>query len=97
MHSAQSLQAEIADLRLAMAQEDFEAMPFLLDSHDLHLREYAQHADLSQDRDALQTLQTMQQDLMRMMLDRRRKLLDLIRAQRTSSSASRAYARVGRI
>ncbi|MCC4635350.1 MULTISPECIES: hypothetical protein [Xanthomonas] len=97
MHSAQSLQTEIADLRLAMAQEDFEAMPFLLDSHDLHLREYAQHVDLSQDRDALQTLHTMQQDLMRMMLDRRRKLLDLIRAQRTSSSASLAYARVGRI
>ncbi|MFC0155834.1 hypothetical protein ACFFJ4_20240 [Xanthomonas dyei] len=97
MHSAQSLQTEIADLRLAMAQEDFEAMPFLLDNHDLHLREYAQHVDLSQDRDALQTLHTMQQDLMRMMLDRRRKLLDLIRAQRTSSSASRAYARVGRI
>ncbi|CAD0338448.1 MULTISPECIES: hypothetical protein [Xanthomonas] len=97
MHSAQSLQAEIADIRLAMAQEEFEVMPFLLDSHDLHLREYAEHVDLSQDRDALQTLHTMQQDLMRMMLERRRKLLDLIRAQRTSSTASRAYARVGRI
>ncbi|NIK53626.1 UNVERIFIED_ORG: hypothetical protein FHT06_000119 [Xanthomonas campestris] len=97
MHSAQSLQAEIADIRLAMAQEEFEVMPFMLDAHDLHLREYAQQADLSQDRDALQTLQVMQQDLMRMMLERRRKLLDLIRAQRTSSTASRAYARIGRI
>ncbi|AZR30857.1 hypothetical protein [Xanthomonas vasicola] len=97
MHSVQSLQAEIADLRLAMAQEEFEDMPPMLDAHDLHLREYAQQVDIEQDRDALQTLLTMHQDLMRMMRERQRKLLELIRAQRTSSSASRAYARVGRI
>ncbi|WP_372173735.1 hypothetical protein [Xanthomonas axonopodis] len=97
MHSVQSLQAEIADLRLAMAQEEFEAMPQMLDNHDLHLREYAQQVDIQQDRDALQALLTMHQDLMRMMGERQRKLLELIRAQRTSSSASRAYARVGRI
>ncbi|AOD15071.1 hypothetical protein VB151_04480 [Xanthomonas fragariae] len=97
MHSVQSLQAEIADLRIAMAHEEFEAMPQMLDNHDLHLREYAQHVDLNQDRDALQTLLTMHHDLMRLMRERQRKLAEMIRAQRTSSSASRAYARVGRI
>ncbi|MBB3805102.1 putative transcriptional regulator [Xanthomonas arboricola] len=97
MHSVQSLQAEMADIRIAMANEDFEDMPPMLDAHDLHLRQYAQHVHVDQDREALQTLLTMHQDLMRMMRERQRKLLDLIRAQRTSSSASRAYARVGRI
>ncbi|MCC4614007.1 hypothetical protein LL963_18215 [Xanthomonas campestris pv. esculenti] len=97
MHSVQSLQAEMADIRIAMANEDFEVMPPMLDAHDLHLRQYAQHVDVDQDRAALQTLLTMHQDLMRLMRERQRKLLDLIRAQRTSSSASRAYARVGRI
>ncbi|MEA5123918.1 hypothetical protein [Xanthomonas floridensis] len=97
MHSVQSLQAEMADIRIAMANEEFEVMPLMLDTHDLHLRQYAQHVDLDQDRDALQTLLTMHQDLMRLMRERQRKLLDLIRTQRTSSSASRAYARVGRI
>lgn len=97
MHSVQSLQAEMADLRSAMANEAFEIMPQLLDTHDRHLREFAQHVDLDRDRDALQTLLTLHQDLMRMMRERQRKLLELIRAQRTSSSASRAYARVGRI
>lgn len=87
----------MADLRSAMANEEFEVMPHLLDNHDRHLHEFAQHVDLDRDRDALQTLLTMHQDLMRMMRERQRKLLELIRAQRTSSSASRAYARVGRI
>ncbi|MCD0245139.1 hypothetical protein JWH04_07430 [Xanthomonas melonis] len=97
MHSAQSLQAEIADLRSALAHEDFDAMPQMLDAHELHVRQYAQQADVQQDRDALQTLLSMHHDLVRAMRERQHKLVELMRAQRTSSSASRAYARVGRI
>lgn len=97
MHSVQSLQAEIADIRIAIAREEFECVPLLLDTHDLHLREYAQYADLNQDHDALHILLTMHNDVMRLMRERQRKLAEMIRNQRASLSASRAYARVGRI
>jgi len=97
MHSVQSLQAEIADIRIAMAHEEFERVPLLLDTHDLHLREYAQYGDLNQDRDALHILLAMHNDVMRLMRERQRKLAEMIRSQRASLSASQAYARVGRI
>ena len=97
MHSVQSLQDEVSEIRIAMSREEFEVMPHMLEVHDLHVQEYCKHADVAQDRDAVQALQAMQQELVRMMRERQRKLLELIRAQRTSATASRAYARVGRI
>ncbi|KAB7771869.1 hypothetical protein [Xanthomonas maliensis] len=96
MHSVQSLQAEMTALRSAMAREDFDAMPELLAAHDLHLQTFCQTVDLERDRAGLLTLQGMQQDLIQAMRDRQRVLIDMIRAQRTSAAATRAYAGIGR-
>jgi hypothetical protein len=95
VHSVQSLQAEVAALRSALAHDQLERMPQMLADHDLHMREYCRSADLLVVRDELKTLHTQQQDLIRMMRERQRQILELMRASRHSNRAAVAYSRNG--
>lgn len=95
VHSVQSLQAEIAALRNALAHDQLECMPQMLADHDLHMREYCRGADLAAVRDDLKALNAMQQDLIRMMRERQRQILELMRASRHSNRAAMAYSRNG--
>lgn len=95
VHSVQSLQAEVAALRSALAQGQLERMPQMLADHDLHIKEYCRGADLAAAHDALKALHAQQQELIGMMRQRQRQILQLMRASRHSNRAAVAYSRHG--
>jgi len=97
VHTVQSLQSEVAALGLALAYDQLDCMPDMLVEHDLHLKEYCQSADIQVVRDELMALNAMQEDLIRMMRERQRQILEKMRAHQYSSRAAVAYLKGGRL
>jgi hypothetical protein len=95
MHSAESLQAEIAAIQDALAHDRVEQLPQMLQEHDAHLREFCRGAGAAAARDGLQQLRAMQQQTIVEMRRYQQKLLGLMRAQRRSGRAARAYLQAG--
>ncbi|WP_028917078.1 hypothetical protein [Pseudoxanthomonas sp. J35] len=95
MHTAESLQAEVAAIQAALAGERLAELPSMLQAHDAHLRSYCRGVDVEAQRPALERLQALHWELLAQMRQRQQELLAAMRQQRRSGRVARAYAHAG--
>lgn len=90
-----SLRAEISAIRATFEHGDFASLPAMLELHTEHVQAFCAQPDARAFQAEVRMLQAEQQEVVALMRQRQRQLLDLMRAQHRSTRVARVYTQAG--